>query len=78
MYSTAKITSKGQITMPKKIREFLELKKGDTIIFELRDSMLFVRKSKTVESFFSTLPPLKVPFKKDLPKVIAENSGRNK
>ena len=39
---TATITSKGQVTIPKKIRDQLQLKPGDTIDFEI-DSFNRVR-----------------------------------
>ena len=32
---TAKITSKGQITIPKKVRELLDVESGDWLAFEL-------------------------------------------
>ena len=32
---TAKITTKGQITIPKKIRELLDVESGDRLAFEL-------------------------------------------
>lgn len=31
--TTAKITSKGQLTVPQAVREFLSIRKGDTIMF---------------------------------------------
>ena len=34
MSAKAKVTSKGQITLPKKLREDLNLKTGDTVQFE--------------------------------------------
>ncbi len=33
LLASAKITSKGQITVPKKIRELLEVSDGDSIVF---------------------------------------------
>ena len=35
--STAKVTSKGQITIPKHVREKLNLKPGDKVRFEIDD-----------------------------------------
>lgn len=33
LFESAKITSKGQITIPKKIRELLDLSDGDYVVF---------------------------------------------
>jgi antitoxin PrlF len=41
---TAKVTSKGQVTIPKKIRERLGVQAGEAIGFEERGGMLVVRK----------------------------------
>ena len=35
--STATITSKGQITIPKPVRTHLDLKTGDRLVFRIRD-----------------------------------------
>ena len=37
MQAKAKITSKGQITIPKSVRETLDLKPGGSVVFELKD-----------------------------------------
>jgi AbrB family looped-hinge helix DNA binding protein len=34
---TAILTSKGQVTIPKEVRDFLNLKKGEELDFEIRD-----------------------------------------
>lgn len=36
--TTAKLTSKGQITIPKVVREKLELKEGDSVIFYMDEN----------------------------------------
>jgi antitoxin PrlF len=41
---TAKLTSKGQITLPKKIREKLGVHPGETVGFEEKDDLLIIRK----------------------------------
>ena len=38
LLATAKLTSKGQITIPKKIRETLKLNNGDTVLFYLDEN----------------------------------------
>ncbi len=41
----AKVTSKGQITIPKSIREKLELKEGSKVIFLQRGNEIIVKNS---------------------------------
>jgi AbrB family looped-hinge helix DNA binding protein len=38
------VTSKGQITIPKEIREIMGLGEGDRIVFEMRDRGIYFRK----------------------------------
>jgi AbrB family looped-hinge helix DNA binding protein len=40
----AALTSKGQITIPKRMREALELEAGDEVVFELREGEVVLRK----------------------------------
>jgi AbrB family looped-hinge helix DNA binding protein len=40
----AKITSKGQVTIPAEVREALGLKKGDMLAFEVQTEYVVVRK----------------------------------
>ena len=41
---TAKVTSKGQITLPKKIREKLGVRPGEDVGFEEKDNMIVISK----------------------------------
>jgi len=43
--SIATITSKGQVTIPRSVRDTLGLKQGDPILFEERDGFIIIRKS---------------------------------
>jgi antitoxin PrlF len=54
---TATITSKGQITIPKTVRESLHLHSGDQVAFILRDSSEAVLRpvTKTVDQVFGKL-----------------------
>lgn len=61
--SKAKLSSKGQLTIPVDIRDALGLKRGDVLSLELRDNGLFIRKPVTASSLRGTLPPLKVDWK---------------
>ena len=41
---TSVVTSKGQTTIPKKVRDSLHLSQGDSIVFEVRESEVVFRK----------------------------------
>ena len=47
---TAKVTSKSQTTIPKKIREKLDIHSNDTIVFEIEDDHAIIRKVKVVDT----------------------------
>mgnify|MGYP006283758797 CR=1 FL=1 len=44
---TSKINEKGQITIPKEIRDKLGIRKGDRLIFDLEGDIIHIRKSGT-------------------------------
>lgn len=54
----AKITFKGQITIPKKIRNALALKEGDSLIFMVEGDHAILKpiKKKSLLDFYGTLP----------------------
>jgi AbrB family looped-hinge helix DNA binding protein len=51
------VTSKGQITIPKAVRESLHLEPGDKVYFDVRDdgSVLMVARNEPVENLFGML-----------------------
>jgi AbrB family looped-hinge helix DNA binding protein len=53
-----KITFKGQITIPKKIRNALALKEGDSLIFTVEGDHAILKpiKKKSLLDFYGTLP----------------------
>jgi len=51
MAVTAKITSKGQITLPKEVRRFLKVDAGAVVVFEKEDDKVIVRITKTLREF---------------------------
>ena len=55
-----KILSKGQITLPKKIREAMNIKEGDTLLVEKSGREIVMRKGKTIFDYAGTLPNLEV------------------
>lgn len=53
-----KVLPKGQITIPKEIRDSLDIKEGDTIIIERTDKEVILKKGKTIFDYAGTLPNL--------------------
>jgi AbrB family looped-hinge helix DNA binding protein len=51
MQSNAKITSKGQITIPLKVRQALGVKEGDRLVFEQNGRDMVVRPEKRESRF---------------------------
>lgn len=51
-----KVLPKGQITLPKKIRESLDIKEGDTLTIEKTDSEVILKKGKTIHDYIGFLP----------------------
>jgi len=47
-----RLTVKGQVTIPKTIRDFLEIKPGDKVIFEIRgEDVVMMAVKKTIFDF---------------------------
>lgn len=51
MQRTAKVTSKGQITIPKDIRRALRIEEGDTVVFESDGEEVRLRARQPVSVF---------------------------
>jgi len=53
MHVEAKITSKGQVTIPRAIREALHVATGDTVVFEVVDDGVHLRPrhEKMIQAF---------------------------
>ena len=54
----AKITFKGQVTIPKEVRNSLDIKEGDSVIFfiEKDHAVLKPLKKKSLKDFYGVLP----------------------
>ena len=48
MTVTAKITSKGQITLPKKVRDLLHLHEGGVVVFEQEDDKMVIKPAESL------------------------------
>lgn len=51
-----KVLSKGQITLPKRIRKALNVKEGDTIVIGKEREGFIFKKGKTIYDYFGFLP----------------------
>ncbi len=56
---TAKVTSKGQVTIPKKVREKLGVHPGEAVGFEEKGDLLVIRKVVTKSPFDKWMGRLK-------------------
>lgn len=74
----AKVTTKGQITIPKAIRELLELKEGSKIIFIQNGKDIIIKNSamialeKIQDSFEGEAQRLNLETEKDVVKMIKD------
>ncbi len=77
--AVAKLTSKGQLVIPKPIRQHLHLQQGDFIDFVIRDDGEVVVRpaSKDVRDLKSVLPkPKKVVSLKEMDRAVREGAGK--
>ncbi len=60
------LTSKGQTTVPSRVREALHLKAGDRILYEIKGNSVIIRPHPGAMSVFGSLKPpgdkVSVPF----------------
>jgi AbrB family looped-hinge helix DNA binding protein len=64
---TAKMTSKGQVTIPSTIRDILKLEPGSTVLFKVTDKGVFLSPCEFVEK-----PPYSAEEWKKIEKLVAE------
>lgn len=65
--SESTVTSKGQITIPKAVREVLHLDVGDTVYFDLRPdgTVVLMARNAPIESLFGLLKRTGTPISID-------------
>lgn len=68
MIELGKVTSKGQVTIPKEIREALGVSVGDKILFERKDGKVTIKKAQKT-SIVSVLDGAK-PLEKEALKAV--------
>lgn len=72
MTTAAKISTRGQVAIPKTVREKLSIKDGDTLLFDEKDGRVYIRKVKNFLDLEGTLPSLKLPIEKLREKAMEE------
>ena len=53
-----RVLPKWQITIPKRVREKLKIRVGDTIVVEEREGEIILKKGKTIFDYAQSLPDL--------------------
>lgn len=53
---SAKVTSKGQITIPRSVREALDLREGDEVVFRVEDARAVLAKTPDFLSLAGSVP----------------------
>lgn len=56
MDATARLTSKGQITIPKEVRDALDLEEGDSLHFRVEESRAVVAKTPNFLDLAGSVP----------------------
>ncbi len=56
MDSTARVTSKGQVTIPKTVRDALELREGDEVLFRVERSRAVIAKTPSLLDLAGSVP----------------------
>jgi len=67
-----KILPKGQITLPKEVREGLDVKEGDTLVIEMADDGIVLKKGKTIFDYIGALPNLGMSIEEMRAKAVKE------
>jgi AbrB family looped-hinge helix DNA binding protein len=71
------LTSKGQVTIPKEVRDELGLKPRDKIRFSLENGHVVLRKAyPSLEDIVGSLPPLGMPIEDAIEEAKAERAQR--
>ena len=66
-----KVLPKWQITIPKRVREKLKIRVGDTIVVEEREGEIVLKKGKTIFDYAQSLPDLGITVDEIREKAIA-------
>jgi AbrB family looped-hinge helix DNA binding protein len=72
MIGVAKLSTRGQVAIPKSIREKLKLKEGDTLLFEEERGEVRLKRIRSFLDLEGSLPPLKLTTEETREKALEE------
>jgi len=70
MQGTSTLTQKGQVAIPKDIRDFFNLKPSDKIHFSIENNKIMAEPVLSVNSMFGVIKTKKILTKKQMKKII--------
>ena len=77
MGRTTSLTPKGQVTIPKEVRDYMGLRPFDRIEFYMEDGEVKVRKAyPSLEEVAGSLPPLRMPIEEAIAQAKEERARR--
>ncbi len=72
MNGTSTLTQKGQVAIPKSIRDYFRLKPHDKVRFEVKDNNIVARRLSSVEEMRGIVKTNKILSKKEMKRIIRE------
>ena len=72
MQGISTITQKGQVAIPKEIRDFFNLKTSDKLRFSVEKNKIVAEPVVSIESMFGIIKTKKVLSKKEMKKIIRD------
>jgi len=66
------VTQKGQVTIPKRVRQMLKIKRGDEIVFEIENEKVIIKKSQRKANFNKYIGYLKDRSNKKVDEIIGQ------
>lgn len=73
-----KVLPKGQITLPKNVREKLKIDVGDPLLLEEKNGEIILKKTKTIFDYIGFLPNIGVSIEDMIEKANTEAANENK
>ena len=73
---TSVISQKGQVVIPKQIRDKLELKEGDVLKFTIAKGKILIERAPTTEEMFGFIKTLRKPSKTSIKNAIKEKIAK--